>query len=66
MKHATHREDGSIWAVKIIDKNNLSAEDAEALDMEVAVLEQVLFIRMFGFDSLDFGLFLFSSESGQA
>lgn len=41
VKLATHRKEGTTWAVKIIEKDSLKAEDEEALKTEVAVLEKV-------------------------
>jgi calcium/calmodulin-dependent protein kinase I len=41
VRRATNREDRSEWAVKIIDKTKLDAEDAAALEVEVAILQKV-------------------------
>jgi calcium/calmodulin-dependent protein kinase I len=41
VKEATCKEDGSKWAIKCISKASLSAEDEEALRVEVEILEQV-------------------------
>lgn len=41
VKRATDKQDGSEWAVKIIDKAKLDAEDEAALQVEVSILERV-------------------------
>jgi len=38
VKKAVHREDGSTWAVKCIDRSKLEPEDEEALKTEVQIL----------------------------
>lgn len=34
-------DDGSMWAVKIINRNNLNASDAESLKLEMSILQKV-------------------------
>lgn len=41
VKLATHRKEGTKWAVKIIEKSRLKAEDEEALKMEIDILQKV-------------------------
>ena len=41
MKRATSIADGSEWAVKIIDKTKLDADDEAALKVEVEILQTV-------------------------
>ncbi len=41
MKRATSVADGSEWAVKIIDKTKLAADDDAALKVEVEILQKV-------------------------
>ena len=41
MKRAVSRADKSEWAVKIIDKGKLDADDEAALKVEVEILQKV-------------------------
>lgn len=41
VKHATCKRTGTQWAVKCIEKQNLTTEDSDALQMEVEVLNQL-------------------------
>jgi hypothetical protein len=41
VKRATSVADGSEWAVKIIDKTKLAADDEAALKVEVEILQKV-------------------------
>jgi hypothetical protein len=42
VKRATSLDDGTDWAVKIIDKTKLAADDEAALKVEVEILQKVL------------------------
>jgi len=39
--HATHNESGKVYAVKCVDKSNLSAEDMEDVEKEVEILKRL-------------------------
>jgi calcium/calmodulin-dependent protein kinase I len=41
VKKATHKSEGGVWAIKCINKANLAADDEEALQTEVNIMNQV-------------------------